>query len=256
MHARRVARAFYDELLRNGTLTRADLLDRPRDGDRHLLRGSGAPRIPRDHRQGDDGPQRAGVSARRERASSRTTRAARCSRNGTDAACCATRSRRASRRRRRPSSSKYAGQLKREFPDAWVHTHISENRNEVRWVQELFPEAEYADVYDRYGLLGERTVLAHGVWLTPEELDLLVAPRHAHRPLPELEPLPRQRTLSAASACSTRASSSASAATSARGRRRRSSTPWPTRTRSSRSRASRSARSTSGTSPPSAARAR
>ena len=63
-----------------------------------------------------------------------------------------------------------AGQLKSEFPDAWVHTHISENQNEVRWVQELFPEAEYADVYDRYGLLGERSVLAHGVWLT-EVLD-------------------------------------------------------------------------------------
>jgi guanine deaminase len=54
-----------------------------------------------------------------------------------------------------------------------VHTHISENRSEVRWVQELFPEAEYADVYDRYGLLDAKSVLAHGVWLTPEELDLL-----------------------------------------------------------------------------------
>ena len=66
-----------------------------------------------------------------------------------------------------------AGALKREFPDAYVHSHISENQNEVRWVQELFPEAEYADVYDRAGLLDERTVLAHGVWLTEEELDLL-----------------------------------------------------------------------------------
>lgn len=66
-----------------------------------------------------------------------------------------------------------AGSLKREFPGAWVHSHISENKAEVRWVQELFPEAEYADVYDRYGLLDDKTVLAHGVWLTPEELDLL-----------------------------------------------------------------------------------
>src|SRR5205814_2464251 len=73
-----------------------------------------------------------------------------------------------------PELLECAGQLKREFPDAYVHTHISENRNEVQWVQELFPEAaEYADVYDRYGLLGERTVLAHGVYLTEEELDLL-----------------------------------------------------------------------------------
>ena len=77
-----------------------------------------------------------------------------------------------------------AGQLKKEFPGAWVHSHISENRNEVRWVQELFPEAEYADVYDHYGLLDERTVLAHGVWLTPEELDLLArrGTRIAHCP--------------------------------------------------------------------------
>lgn len=66
-----------------------------------------------------------------------------------------------------------AGALKHEFPDAWVHSHISENLNEVRWVQELFPEAEYADVYDRYGLLDQRTVLAHGVHLSDEELDLL-----------------------------------------------------------------------------------
>ena len=66
-----------------------------------------------------------------------------------------------------------AGDLKREFRDAYVHTHISENRAEVEWVHELFHEAEYADVYDRYGLLDERTVLAHGVHLTAEELDLI-----------------------------------------------------------------------------------
>jgi guanine deaminase len=83
-----------------------------------------------------------------------------------------------------PEQLEFAGQLKREFPDAWVHTHISENPNEVRWVQELFPEAEYADVYDRYGLLGAKTVLAHGVWLTAEELDLLArrGARIAHCP--------------------------------------------------------------------------
>jgi len=72
-----------------------------------------------------------------------------------------------------PELLEAAGALKKEFPDAWVHTHISENPNEVQWVHELFPEAEYADVYDRYGLLDAKSVLAHGVWLTPEELDLL-----------------------------------------------------------------------------------
>ncbi len=72
-----------------------------------------------------------------------------------------------------PQLLEVAGSLKKEFPDAYVQTHISENLNEVKWVHELFPEAEYADVYDRYGLLSDRTILAHGVHLTEEELDLL-----------------------------------------------------------------------------------
>jgi guanine deaminase len=83
-----------------------------------------------------------------------------------------------------PELLEAAGQLKAEFPDAYVHSHISENRNEVQWVHDLFPEAEYADVYDRYGLLGERTVLAHGVYLSEEELELLArrGTRIAHCP--------------------------------------------------------------------------
>jgi guanine deaminase len=72
-----------------------------------------------------------------------------------------------------PELLERAGDLKREFPDAYVHSHISESRSEVTWVHELFPDAEYADVYDRYGLLDSKTVLAHGVHLTAEELDLL-----------------------------------------------------------------------------------
>jgi guanine deaminase len=72
-----------------------------------------------------------------------------------------------------PELLELAGSLKREFPDAYVHTHISENAREVAWVHELFHQAEYADVYDSYGLLGNRTVLAHGVYLSDEELDLL-----------------------------------------------------------------------------------
>ena len=72
-----------------------------------------------------------------------------------------------------PELLERAGALKKEFPTAYVHTHISENRNEVAWVHQLFADAEYADVYDRYGLLDERAILAHGVYLTAEELDLL-----------------------------------------------------------------------------------
>ena len=83
-----------------------------------------------------------------------------------------------------PELLEAAGALKKEFPDAYVHTHISENTREVTWVHELFNVAEYADVYDRYGLLDQRSVLAHGVWLSDEELDLLATRRSriAHCP--------------------------------------------------------------------------
>ncbi len=45
-----------------------------------------------------------------------------------------------------------------------VQTHLSENPDEIALVAELFPEArDYLDVYDRAGLLGDRTLLAHCV---------------------------------------------------------------------------------------------
>ena len=59
-----------------------------------------------------------------------------------------------------------AGQLAREHPDAYMHTHVAENKAEVDWVAELFPDSRsYLDVYDRYGLLRERSVFAHCIHL-------------------------------------------------------------------------------------------
>src|SRR5687768_17413241 len=75
-----------------------------------------------------------------------------------------------------PQLLEHAGMLKAEFPDVYVQTHVSENQLEVQWVRELFPDAKhYVEVYDRYGLLGERTVLAHGVHLSDPELEVLHA---------------------------------------------------------------------------------
>ncbi|KAM3112625.1 guanine deaminase [Phormidesmis sp. 146-33] len=63
-----------------------------------------------------------------------------------------------------------AGKLLAEFPDVYLHTHLSENVDEVAWVKELFPDAAgYLDVYDRAGLVHDRSVFAHGVQLTDEE---------------------------------------------------------------------------------------
>ena len=63
-----------------------------------------------------------------------------------------------------------AGKLLEEFPDVYMHTHISENTKEVEWVKELFPNCGgYLDAYDQAGLVKERSVFAHGVHLTDVE---------------------------------------------------------------------------------------
>lgn len=55
-----------------------------------------------------------------------------------------------------------AGRLAAEYPDVWIHTHLAENTDEVDEVARLFPESDsYLDVYDRFGLLRERSVFAH-----------------------------------------------------------------------------------------------
>ncbi|KAI5848149.1 hypothetical protein BZA05DRAFT_404568 [Tricharina praecox] len=55
-----------------------------------------------------------------------------------------------------------------------VQTHISENKAEVEWVKELFASSKsYADVYDSAGLLHERTILAHAIHLTDDEIELI-----------------------------------------------------------------------------------
>lgn len=60
-------------------------------------------------------------------------------------------------------------ELKDEYPDTYIHTHISENQQEITWSNELFGTKNYLDIYDRYHLLGRKTLLAHGVYLTDEE---------------------------------------------------------------------------------------
>ena len=63
-----------------------------------------------------------------------------------------------------------AGQLADEFPDTLVHTHLSENLEEVAWIAELFPDARsYLDVYAQHGLVRERSVFAHCIHLHEED---------------------------------------------------------------------------------------
>ncbi|EHD23818.1 MULTISPECIES: guanine deaminase [Brenneria] len=64
--------------------------------------------------------------------------------------------------------------LHKEFPDVYLHTHLSETPDEVAWVKELFPEnSGYLDVYHQYGLTGRKSVFAHCLHLEEEEWNCL-----------------------------------------------------------------------------------
>ena len=60
--------------------------------------------------------------------------------------------------------------------DLPVQSHLSENPEEVELVHNLVPQASfYGDAYDRVGLFGgnSRTVMAHCIYSTEEEIDLM-----------------------------------------------------------------------------------
>lgn len=73
-----------------------------------------------------------------------------------------------------PEQLQKAQQLKTEYPDVYLHTHLSENQNEIAWVKSLFPEQQgYLDVYHHYGLTGSRSIFAHCVHLDEHEWDCM-----------------------------------------------------------------------------------
>ena len=73
-----------------------------------------------------------------------------------------------------PEQLAMAGRLLARHPGLYMQTHVAENRAEVAWVAELYPQARsYLDVYHQHGLLNERAVLAHGIWLDDTDRALL-----------------------------------------------------------------------------------
>ncbi len=56
----------------------------------------------------------------------------------------------------------------------FVQTHLSENRKELELMKELHPGYKnYTDIYDKSGLIGDKTLLAHGIYLSDEELKII-----------------------------------------------------------------------------------
>ncbi len=60
-----------------------------------------------------------------------------------------------------------SGAVWKEHPGTYLQSHISENKAELEWVKELYPERKsYVDVYQHYGQLGPRAIYGHGVHFT------------------------------------------------------------------------------------------
>ena len=75
-----------------------------------------------------------------------------------------------------PGQLSLAGDLYQRYlqQGVYMHTHLDESEDEIRWVKELFPDAEnYTDVYRRFGLLGNRSLLAHCCIVSPAEWELI-----------------------------------------------------------------------------------
>ncbi|HGG64593.1 MAG TPA: guanine deaminase, partial [Rhodobacteraceae bacterium] len=69
-----------------------------------------------------------------------------------------------------PEQLEALGALWAEHPDCLMQTHLSEQVDEIEWVQRLFPKArDYLDTYETFGLLREGGLFGHAIHLTERE---------------------------------------------------------------------------------------
>ncbi|HEX4299117.1 MAG TPA: guanine deaminase, partial [Devosia sp.] len=77
-----------------------------------------------------------------------------------------------------PEQLEMAEALAREFPDVHIQTHVDENLAEIELARELYPNLkDYLGIYERYHLLGPKTLLGHCIHLTHRECEVLAETR-------------------------------------------------------------------------------
>ncbi len=73
-----------------------------------------------------------------------------------------------------PEQMEMAQGLVLEHRDCYVQTHLSENRDEIAFATSLYPQAkDYTDIYSRYDLLTDKTLLGHCIYLSDREISVL-----------------------------------------------------------------------------------
>jgi len=79
-----------------------------------------------------------------------------------------------------PTSSeaqlRLTGELARAYPDTFIQTHVSENKDECDWVRQLYPDSRsYLGVYEDFGLMRRRALFGHCIWLDDEDFARMAA---------------------------------------------------------------------------------
>jgi guanine deaminase len=79
-----------------------------------------------------------------------------------------------------PTSSeaqlRLTGELAARYPDTFIQTHVSENRDECDWVRQLYPNSRsYLGVYEDFGLMRPRALFGHCIWLDDEDFARMAA---------------------------------------------------------------------------------
>lgn len=61
-----------------------------------------------------------------------------------------------------------------------VQSHLSENRAEIDWVKSMHPDCDnYTAVYNEHGLMHDRSYMAHCIWCSQSEREILAKQRTA-----------------------------------------------------------------------------
>ena len=73
-----------------------------------------------------------------------------------------------------PNQMEMVKSLINEHPDCYVQTHLSENKEEISLSQKLYPDCrDYLAIYEKYNLLGSKSLFGHCIHLSERESNLL-----------------------------------------------------------------------------------
>ncbi|HWA19805.1 MAG TPA: guanine deaminase [Devosia sp.] len=175
-HSERIASLFFDELIRNGTTTAAAYCSvHPQSVDaffgeaarRNMLMLGGkvmmdrnAPEALRDTPQSGYDDTKAGIARWHGQGRAHYVITPRFAITSS------------------PEQLEMAEALAREHPDLHIQTHVNENLAEIEFARELYPNLpDYVGVYERYHLLGPKTLLGHCIHLTHRETQVLAETR-------------------------------------------------------------------------------